>query len=56
VKRRRAAYYTVKAGKRLGSEQAPRGVKGPVLRELAAQEDSIFDRAKAAAERKVKPR
>lgn len=53
---RKGTKYTVKAGKMLGSEQAPRGIKGPVLRELAAQEDAIFDRARAAAERKVKPR
>jgi hypothetical protein len=46
-------YYTVKAGKILGSTQAVLGVKGQVLRELAAQEDAIFARAAAAVDRKA---
>ncbi|HYE59018.1 MAG TPA: hypothetical protein VD948_10955 [Rhodothermales bacterium] len=49
---RRGKGYIVKPGKMLGSEQAPRGIKGPVLRELAGQEDAIFDRAAAKVERK----
>lgn len=49
---RRGKGYVVKAGKMLGSAQAPRGVKGPVLRELAGQEDALFDMARARVERK----
>lgn len=49
---RRGKGYIVKPGKMLGSTQAPRGIKGPVLRELAGQEEAIFDRAAAAVERK----
>lgn len=40
--------YIVGPGKMIGSEQAPMGIKGPVLRELAAREDAIFDAASAA--------
>lgn len=49
-----SAYYTVRAGKMLGSPQAPLGIKGDVLRALRAAEDSIAARADAEAERKVK--
>lgn len=52
VHRRRAAYYTVKPGKMLGSTQAPRGIKGPVFRDVEQQEEAIFRRAAATVERK----
>lgn len=52
VRRRKST--TIKAGRMLGSEQAPLGVKGQVLRKLKAEERAIFERAAAAAEQKVK--
>lgn len=50
--RRGGKAHTVKPGKMLGSSQAPRGIKGPVLREVSQQEEAIFRRAAATVERK----
>lgn len=53
TKKDSASYHLVHAGKLLGSAQAPFGIKGPVLRELAAQKEAIFARSVAIAEAKA---
>jgi hypothetical protein len=44
------SYYLVKAGKMLGSEQAPFGIKREVYRDLDGQRDSILTSAIAKVE------
>lgn len=46
-----ASYYQVRAGKLIGSEQAPYGIKREVYRDLDAQRDSILTSAIAKVER-----
>jgi hypothetical protein len=54
VMRKRRAFRVAKP-RMLGSEKAPLGVKGPVLRKLSAEREAIFARAAAAVERKGPP-